>query len=540
DGGGDARVLREFDIPSGTFVEDGFTLPVAKHDATWLDADTVLVASDFGPGTLTESGYGREVRMWRRGTAVADAPVIKTVPASDVGYGLFVAEDGGRVFSMIRANETFWASEYAHVKADGTLVPVPIPATATINALFAGKGIVQLNADWDDYASGTLLAYDLAALVDRGEFSLEPVFKPSASQAVQQVAAGKDRLYVTLLDDVNGRMLALDANWEATSVPVPDASVVTMEAAGGDDGVALFTVENFAQPPRLMAVTGDGDPSEVASLAERFEPDSIDIAQRFATSADGTKIPYFIVRPAGAEGPLPTLMHVYGGFRGGELPTYLATHPRRLGPMAQFWVEEGNSFVVANIRGGDEYGPDWHSQTLKENRQLVNDDLYAVAEDLKASGLTSTLAASGRSNGGLVVGIAYTQRPDLFDGIVMGVPLSDMKRYDKLLAGASWTGEYGDPDIPEEWAYLGATSPYQNLRADADYPPVMIYTSTKDDRVHPGHARKMAARMGEQGHKVYYYENIDGGHAGAADAKGEAYRAALVMAYAKRALIPGE
>ncbi len=536
EGGSDAGVVREFDVSRGDFVEGGFTLPPAKHDYGWLNEDAMLIASDFGPGSLTESGYGRQVRLWRRGIALQDAPVLQEIPATDVGFTVGNLRTQGKNYPLIVRNITFWDYEYSHVRPDGTLVKVPIPQSATVSEGFAGKGIVQLNEDWGDYESGTVLVYDLEALIERGEFGVEPVFVPSASQSVRQIEAGADRLYLSLLDDVSGRLLALDRSWNAADVPLPDNSVVTLDAAGGQADIAFLTVENFASPPALYATQSGAEPALIDSLDPAFDPDMIEVQQRFATSKDGTRIPYFVVRPAGATGPLPTIMHAYGGFRGGQLPTYLTENPSRLGPMALFWLEQGNSFVIANIRGGDEYGPAWHSQTLKANRQKVHDDLYGVGEDLKSSGLTSTLAASGRSNGGLVVGAALVQRPDLFDGIIMGVPLSDMWRYDKLLAGASWVGEYGDPDIPEEWAYLGAYSPYQHLRADADYPPVMIYTSTKDDRVHPGHARKMAARLTEQGHKVYYFENIDGGHAGAADAEGEAYRAALVMRYAEDVL----
>ncbi|MBV7255929.1 S9 family peptidase [Pacificimonas sp. WHA3] len=540
DGGSDAGVLREFDVSRAAFVEDGFVVGEAKHDFTWVDADTILISSDFGPGTLTQSGYGRQVKMWKRGQTLADAPLIKEIAVEDVGFGVSYGRTRAKNYPLITRNMTFWDYEYFHVRPDGSLVKVPMPQTATVSEMFAGKGIIQLNAPWGAYPAGSLLAYDLDALIERGEFGVEPVFTPTKAQSVRQIAAGKDRLYLAMLQDVSGKLLALDADWRASEVPVPDNSVVDLEAAGGTADIAFFTAQNFATPPTLFATQMGAEPAAIASLDNLFDPATVEVKQHFATSKDGTRIPYFVVRPKGATGPLPTVLHVYGGFRGGQLPTYLARHPSRIGPMAMFWVEAGNSFVLANIRGGDEYGPEWHSQVLKENRQKVHDDLYAVGEDLKASGLSSTLAASGRSNGGLVVGAAYTQRPDLFDGIIMGVPLSDMWRYDKLLAGASWTGEYGDPDIPEEWAYLGKYSPYQHLRADADYPPIMIYTSTKDDRVHPGHARKMAARMTEQGHKVYYFENIDGGHIGAADAAGEAYRAALMMIYAKDTLTTAE
>lgn len=536
DGGSDAGVIREFDMSAGRFVEGGFYAPTAKHDSGWVNRDTVLLSSDFGPGTVTESGYGREVHVWRRGTDPQASDKLLEIDPSEVGFSIFTPSTRGKRYPMVQRNITFWNSEYFHYRPDGTLAAVPLPKTAEIEDLFAGKAIVKLNEDWGQHKAGSLVAYDLDAFVERGEFGVEPVFAPSGSQAIQGVSAGADRLYITLLDDVSGRMLALDSSWNASDVEVPANGVVSLAAAGGKQDIAFFTAESFAQPPKLFATQSGEVPALVEARSPVFDPDSIDVQQRFATSSDGTRIPYFVVRKAGAEGPLPTIVHAYGGFRIPQLPEYLINHPARLGPMGLFWVEEGGSFVIANIRGGGEYGPEWHESVLKEKRQLAYDDLRAVGEDLKSSGLSSTLAASGRSNGGLLAGVAYTQQPDLWDGVIMGVPLSDMRRYNKMLAGASWMGEYGNPDIPAEWAYIREYSPYQNLVPGQDYPPIMIYTSTKDDRVHPGHARKMAAKMEEYGYPFYYYENIEGGHAGAANHEEEAYRAALIMAYANTVL----
>ncbi|MGB7404081.1 MAG: prolyl oligopeptidase family serine peptidase [Pacificimonas sp.] len=536
DGGSDAAEIREFDMATKSFVEGGFTLGAAKHDVGWFDEDHLLIASDFGPSTLNESGYGREARLWRRGTDVMDAPVIYTAPKTDAFFGISNVGDGDTRYPLLTRYLTFWDKAYKFVRPDGSLVDVDIPATADMAGLFDGKAIILLNEDWQGRQAGSLVAFPLDPLMTDGTISLTDVFTPSASQAVQSIRTTGDHVYISLLDDVSGRLIALDKSFRQSDVPVPANAVVSLDAAAGERDLAFFEVESFARPPRLMATTAGAAPTEVDALKPNFDPDSIEIAQRFATSKDGTRIPYFVVRPKGAGGALPTVLHLYGGFSASQLPVYLSEHPFRLGPMAQFWLEEGKSFVLANVRGGDEYGPDWHRQTLKENRQKVNDDLYAIAEDLKASNLSSSIAASGRSNGGLVVGVAYTQRPDLFDGIVMGVPLADMFRYDKLLAGASWTGEYGDPDVPEEWEVIRQYSPYQNLSPDAEYPPVLFYTSTKDDRVHPAHARKMAAKMAAAGQPFYYYENTEGGHAGAANAEEEAYRAALVMMYAKTVL----
>jgi prolyl oligopeptidase len=278
-----------------------------------------------------------------------------------------------------------------------------------------------------------------------------------------------------------------------------------------------------------MIAENGAAPRVLATAPAFFDAAKYDVSQRFAASADGTRVPYFVVRPKGAVGPLPTMLWSYGGF---EVPLT----PGYLNPETQFFLESGGQYVVANIRGGGEYGPAWHQAALLQNRQRSYDDLHAVAADVKRTGLTSKLAVHGRSNGGLMAGVAYTQRPDLYDGALVGVPLADMQRYHLLLAGASWMGEYGDPDKPEQWSYISRYSPYQNIKPGAKYPRVFFYTSTKDDRVHPGHARKMAARMIEQNHPIYYYENTDGGHAGVANLKESAYRSALMMAYLTREL----
>jgi prolyl oligopeptidase len=404
--------------------------------------------------------------------------------------------------------------------------------------------IALLHKDWayggKTYAAGSLIAYDAATLVVGRPAAVEQVYVPTGKQAIEAVVAGSGRLYVSLLEDVAGRLIALTpsaAGWTAETVPVPPNSTVTLAAAGGANDTAFYTTESFASPETLMAVRGGSAPTEVAALRAFFDPASISVEQRFATSKDGTRIPYFVVRPAGAKGPLPTIMHAYGGFRSAQKPTYLTKNPYQIGPGGLFWLKDGGSFVIANIRGGGEYGPAWHEAALREKRQNSFDDLYAVAEDLKRAGLTSKLAVSGRSQGGMLVGVAMTQRPDLFDAVIMGVPLADMLRYNKLLAGASWMGEYGNPDVAADRAFIAKYSPYQNLRAGAKYPPVIIYTSTKDDRVHPGHARKYAARLAQQGHAFDYYENIEGGHAGAANAAEHAYRAALMLSFARRALM---
>jgi len=548
DGGKDAREWREFDVASASFVAGGFRTPAAKSDVAWLDKDRILIETDFGPGTLTTSGYGRQVRVWTRGTPLASARLVYEARAEDVEASPTVRYDGGTAYPVITRVVSSWTRDYFHLTPGGAPVRAPLPQSAEIADVHGGRAIVKLNEDWSTggrrYKAGWVVAYEIAAVLAGRTPPVELVYVPSASEAVEQVSSGGAWLYVKTLDNVAGRLTALqrgeDGFWTGREMPLPRNSVVNLVETGGDTGLAFATVEGLLQPKTLMLV----EPAvarpvrPVAAEPAMFDAAKMEATQRFATSADGTRIPYFLVRPKGATGPVPAILHAYGGFRIAQNPEYLSNHPARLGPLAQFWVEEGGAFVLANIRGGDEFGPAWHDSVIRENRQKAFDDFHAVAMDLKKAGIASKIAASGRSNGGLLVGVAMTQRPDLYDAVLMGVPLADMKRYSKLLAGASWMGEYGDPDKREDWAFISKYSPYQALRAGVRYPAAMIYTSTKDDRVHPAHARKMAARLAALGQRFYYYENTQGGHAGSADRTEEAYRVALMKAYLDREMKP--
>jgi prolyl oligopeptidase len=534
DGGSDALVWREFDVPSATFVEGGFVTPNAKTSIAWVDANSVLIATARG-GDVTESGYARTAKLWKRDSPLDAAETIFEGAKTDVSVSVASTPANGIMLPRVVRAPSYW-TEVNHHYRGGTLAPWPLPDTATREAQLGRRVIALLHKDWRDFKAGSLVAYEIG-----GDAAVEQVYTPTSKQAIETVKAGSSRVYVSLLEDVAGRLIALErkgGNWRAAPVAVADNSVVTLSAAGGATDTAFFKVENFARPETLMVTRSGSTPRQVAALRELFDPNAIGVSQRFAISKDGTRIPYFVVRPAGAKGPLPTVMHAYGGFRRAQKPTYLTKNPYQIGPGAMVWVtRDGGSFVIANIRGGGEYGPSWHEAALREKRQNSYDDLYAVAKDLKHADLSSKLAVSGRSQGGMLAGVAMTQRPDLFDAVIMGVPLADMQRYNKLLAGASWMGEYGNPDVPEDWAFISKYSPYQNLKAGAEYPPVIIYTSTKDDRVHPGHARKMAARLAEQGHAFEYYENIEGGHAGASDAGEHAYRAALMLSFVRRELM---
>jgi prolyl oligopeptidase len=354
---------------------------------------------------------------------------------------------------------------------------------------------------------------------------VEKLFAPGETQAIESVDATGKAVYVSLLDNVAAKLLRLErrpGGWAGGDVIIPANSALNLIATDGADTL-YANVTSFTEPSRLIRTSGGAAPVTVASAPAFFDASKVEVSQRFATSKDGTKVPYFVVRPKGASGALKTHYWAYGGFEVAMVPSYL-------GPENQMWLEAGNQYVLANIRGGGEFGPRWHQAALLERRQNSYDDLHAVAETLKSEGLASKIAVHGRSNGGLMSSVAYTQRPDLYDAALVGVPLADMRRYHLLLAGASWMAEYGNPDTAD-WDFIRKYSPYQNIRKGADYPRVFFYTSTKDDRVHPAHARKMAAEMERLGHPIYYYENIDGGHAGVANLKESAYRAALMLAY---------
>jgi prolyl oligopeptidase len=549
-GGTDADVVREFDLASGRFVESGFTLPEAKSDVTWADANSLLVATNYGEGSLTASGYPRIVKLWKRGTPLASARIVSEGETGDVAVGPVAVQAGARRWLFVNRSRTFWTNQYGLLTASGGLVPVPLPGDAEFEDVIGDRLIAKLQSPLEQggrrFAEGSLVAYNLAAIEAGRPAPPELVFAPSPKQAVEEVSASDNILWVKLLDDVSGKLLAIAppaagesvAAWAGKTIPLAPNSTVHILAAGGKPDLAFVTVESMLTPPSLYAVPANGPTGLVQSLPAKFDAAAFQVEQRFATSKDGTRIPYFLARRKGTRGPVPTLIHAYGGFRNAQTPSYLTGQPYRAGPLGMFWVEEGNAYVLANIRGGGEYGPEWHRSALRENRQRSFDDLHAVAEDLIRTGVTAKgkVGISGRSNGGVLVGAAMNQRPDLYSAVISGSPLHDMKRYSHLLAGASWVDEYGDPDNPEDWAFMSLYSPYQNVKRGVRYPAVFFYSSTKDDRVHPGHARKMAARLAEFGNRFYFHEYLEGGHSVGADHEEDAKRAALLMAYLKREL----
>ena len=542
-GGTDAQVIREFDLASGRFVDGGFTLPEAKSRATWMDRDTLLVATDWGAGSLTTSGYPRIVKTWRRGTPLAQATTVFEAPASIVEADVWGYADGARRWSFVDVGRTFFEHEYRLLLPGGGLATLPAPAGSDLQDVIDGRAIVKLNRASGRIPAGALVGYSLVDLAQGRTPAPELVLAPNARQAIEEVAASDGVLWVKLLDDVQGRLVALtrgmDGRWTQAPVALPANSTVHLAATAGRQDMAFATVEGMLTPPTLYAVERGAAPRAVQALPARFDAARFDVVQRFATSRDGTRVPYFLVTKKGAARPAPALIHAYGGFKNAQTPTYLTDQPYRAGPLALFWVEQGGAYVLANLRGGGEYGPRWHQAGLREKRQNVFDDLHAVAEDLVKTGVSAKgkIGISGRSNGGLLVGVAMQQRPDLYGAVIAGSPLEDMKKYTHLSAGASWIDEYGDPDKPADWAFIRQYSPYQNVKAGVRYPPVLFYLSTKDDRVHPGHARKLAALLKAHGNRVYFHEYLEGGHSVGADHAEDARRAALLDAFLRRELM---
>lgn len=538
-GGTDADIVREFDLNTGEFVEGGFTLPQAKSNVAWFDRDTLFVGTDEGEGSLTDSGYPRLVKLWQRGTEFAQARQIAAGEQADVSISGFSVLDGDTRWRFVNRSPSFWTNRFELVREDGSTVAVPLPEDAEFEAVLNGQVIAKLNSPLGNERPGALLAWPLADIMRGSALAPVAVFRPSESQAIEEVASSESKLWVKVLDDVSGKLIELTpgaGGWTQREIALPANSTIQIAETSGKGDTAFVTVESMLSPPTLYAVSSEGEPVAVASEPAQFDASKFEVVQKFATSKDGTQVPYYLVRPKGAEGPLPTLIHAYGGFRAAQTPKYLTAEPYRSGPLSLFWLESGNAYVLANIRGGGEYGPRWHEDALREKRQNSFDDFHAVADDLVAQNLTTPgrIAASGRSNGGVLVGAVANQRPDLYGAFISGSPLIDMRRYNKLLAGASWMAEYGNPDVPEDWAFMREWSPYQNMRDVPGYPAAFYYLSTLDDRVHPGHARKAAAKHEAFGQTFYYHEYREGGHSVGADHEEDAKRAALLLAFLNR------
>ena len=522
-GGADAVVVREFDMRTSAFVPGGFELPEAKTQISWEDEDTLLVGTDFGEGSLTDSGYARLVKRWRRGTPLADAVQVYAGERTDVIVAASVDRTPGYQRTLISRAVDFFNDEIYELR-DGQLVRIDAPTDASLS-VHRGWLLIELRTDWDNYRAGSLLAADYDEFVS-GTKNLTVVFEPDERTSLHQYSWTRDKLVLVTLADVASHVqIVTPGTWTAVDLAGVPPNTNTVIAGADSDGDEIFLDSSgFLTPSQLLHGTADGPVSPIKAAPGFFDTTGLQVSQHFATSADGTSIPYFVVGRPGAAGP--TLLGGYGGFEVSRTPGYD-------GVLGRLWLARGGTYVLANIRGGGEYGPGWHTQAMREGRHLVDEDFAAVAADLVARGVTTVdrLGAQGGSNGGLLMGIMLTRYPDRFGALVCSVPLLDMKRFHLLLAGASWMAEYGNPDDPGDWEFISKYSPYQNISADRTYPPILITTSTRDDRVHPGHARKMTAALEEAGHPVSYYENIEGGHGGAADNSQAAFRSALIYRY---------
>lgn len=555
-GGGDAVVAREYDLAKKAFVKGGITFPEAKSSLSWRDDNSIWVAAPNGPGTVSNSGYPITIRLLRRGDDLATAPVLFSGQVTDVAVsaGTFRSFSGGveHTVDVINRSTSFFQNEYYIGISAGAWKQLPIPLESELQGLSQGMMLFTVKKDSTVFGaplkSGALYAFDIEAWRDNSSGSgpspkpiiVEKVFEPNATQAFSRVSMTHDSALISYLEDVRGRLSELK---RTPPVKTGDAGTWTMKAITlpGNKGVVslgssdyrevLYTVfySDFLTPSQMHL---GGESATLVNLREtpaRFNASGMKVETFKAKSKDGTMVPYFLVSPKNMDRSgkkTPTLIYAYGGF---EIPST----PNYLGATGKVWLERGGAYVLANIRGGGEYGPKWHQAALREKRQNAFDDLYAVAESVIKQGFTSAahLGVRGGSNGGLLVGVALTQRPDLFAAVLSQVPLLDMLRYHKLLAGASWMEEYGNPDVPAERAALEKYSPFQNVKAGVKYPEPLFTTSTRDDRVHPGHARRMVAKMRELGLPVLYYENTEGGHAGAATLESRAALSAREYRY---------
>jgi prolyl oligopeptidase len=533
-GGADARVVREFDLNTKGFVEHGFYLSEAKSEVAWRNRDTLYVGTDFGPGSLTASGYPRIIKEWNRNTPLPEAKTIFEGKTEDVSVNASVIHDHGRTYELISRGVTFFTS-YDYVRRGDQWVKIDKPDDATVST-FEDQLVLRLRSDWKldgtNYPAGALLASEFEGYLG-GNRKLDMLFTPGERKSLAGSSDTKNYLVINELDNVKNRLYILqhrNGSWSRKPMETPAFGTVGVNGIDPDESDDYFlTLTDFLTPSSLYyGRIGQAEREKLKTLPAFFNASGLEISQHEATSKDGTKVPYFQVSRKGvaADGTNPTLLYGYGGFEIPMLPNYSAS-------VGSAWLERGGIYVLANIRGGGEFGPKWHEAARKQNRQRAYDDFICVAEDLIQRKVTSPghLGIQGGSNGGLLMGVMLTERPDLFKAVVCQVPLLDMRRFNKLLAGASWMDEYGNPDKPEDWAYITKYSPYQNVSKDKKYSRVLFTTSTRDDRVHPGHARKMVAKMKEQGHDVLYYENIEGGHGGAANNKQAAYMSALAYTF---------
>ncbi|MGE0499948.1 MAG: prolyl oligopeptidase family protein [Rhizobiaceae bacterium] len=537
--GGDAVEIREFDLKTKAFVADGFVSPVSKSSFSWLDRDRVVVSAAYAADEVTTSGYPRVIKVLERGQKLEDARTVFAGDVDDLSAGGWSAGDGESL--LVWQDIDFYNSAIYLIGATGHKRRIPLPTDLALSVFFQDQMIFAPRSRWtapDGTVAepGGLYAFSYGDWFRTNRMgNVATLMKPSARVSIATVASTRDRLFVSTVDNVRARVAAFSrfgGRWTSQTIGLPDNGDITISHTDYEGSSVSFGFMDFLTPPSLIWSTDNGGSLEtLKTTGARFDASPFMSEQFEATSADGTRVPYFVVRRKDQSGPVPTLMYGYGGFEVSLTPWYSSIR-------GKLWLEQGNAWVLANIRGGGEFGPEWHQAALKENRQRAYDDFAAIAEDLVARGITtaSQLGIMGGSNGGLLTGVMLTQRPELFGAVISQVPLLDMLRYTELPPGASWIAEYGDPAIPEEAAYIEKYSPYQNVAKDRSYPPALFTTSTADDRVHPGHARKMAALMQSLGHPARFNENTQGGHGGSGDLRPQAMIVAMEYLFLQRAL----
>jgi len=538
-GGGDAGEIFEYDPATHSFTTDGFHLAVAKSNAQYIDDDTIIFDTDFGPGTMTKSSYPRIVKIWHRGTPISDAKQVFEAGENDIRAGARVYRGPyGTVVTVERGLTTFTSEHYV-LMPDGSTEKLPLPVGAVLHGITRGQMIVTLRDDWKEknLKQGSLLAFDILSFIKTKKMpKIAVLYVPDSHGTVESVATGQDAVYAAIFENITGSIHAFrpgdKGKWSDTKLALPEGGTTATVSADDWSGTAYFTYESFLVPPTLYETTGDGNAAAIKSQKPLFDATTQTAQQFWATSKDGTKIPYFVIRPKDAKGPLPTIQYAYGGFQLSNFPWYWDDGHKPL-DAGQTWIARGGSVVVANIRGGGEFGPHWHEQTLKYHHQNAFDDFAAVAKDVIAHGFATpqTLGIVGASNGGLLVTATMTEHPELFSAVVCQRPLVDMLLYTKFGAGTSWIGEYGDPADPKMRAYIAKYSAYQNVKPDVKMPSILFITETSDDRVTPVFARMMAAKMEAQGHDVLFNEAPEGGHGPGSTNAEQANMWALSYAY---------
>jgi len=537
-GGSDAVEIREFNLKKKRFSKNGIFIPLAKTRVSWKDENTLYLGTDFGKGSMTESGYPRIIKEWNIKTPLSEAKTLYSGQAKSMAVSAYQLSSEATAIDIITEATSFWESKKYQL-IDGKIKELLIPSSASIAGVYQGRVVLSLKKDWlfkgQKYQQGEVLLADISLL--RGEAGkIESVIQPDEKTVVESVNVTPKGLLVTLLEDVKAKLCRFerneDGNWSVSTINFPTNGALSVSSVDKKSGDFFVKYESFITPPSLYFVGSDNlSPQLIKQQDESFDGSRFKVEQYFTTSQDGTRVPYFVVmnKDTVFNGKNPTHIFSYGGFRNTLTPSYSGSYEALSGAYGKLWLERGGVFVLANIRGGGEYGPAWHAAALLKNRHKAFEDFEAVAKDLFARKITSAkhLGIEGRSNGGLLVTATMTRHPELYAAVVCGAPLIDMKRYNKLLAGASWMGEFGNPDDPEMWSYIKTYSPYQNVKKDIKYPAIFFYTSTRDDRVHPGHARKMAAKLKGLNQEVDYFENIEGGHHGFSTNEQLAHRLAL-------------